>query len=325
MKFLILLSLFSNLVHADDMNTYNATEEYDRYEHLQKREFNKIEKEINKKWKELTTSSEKIYVNYYNQNNTRLLIDYENGVVKIESMSNSKSEIREILTGIIDEKGKFNSILSTDELTVDKISKADLINGLMEKVNSDESDLKEIKTQLSFNMLSDQLKIRAKKYLGIVKKWSKKNNLEPELVMSIIRHESAFNPRAESSIPAYGLMQIVPKYAGRDVMITIGGVDYTPTKSELFHPETNVSFGTSYIYLLKNKFSYFTQNSADLQSLVIAGYNWGPQRILNAIKDKRINFKNPNVYGQVMKIAPVETRNYLRAVTETRKDFQQKG
>lgn len=325
MKLIVLLFLLPGLVLAERISTYNASEEYDRYEHLQKKEFNKTEEKIYKKWKELTTSSEKVFVNYYNHNNIRLIVDYETGIVRVESLGNSKSELKDILTKAIDDEGRIDSVLSTDLLSTDKISKADLINRLMEKANLEEDELKNTRIKLSFNMLSDQIKIRARCFLQMINKWSAKNTLEPELVMAIIRHESAFNPRAESPIPAYGLMQIVPKYAGRDVMITISEVDYTPTRTELFDPETNIAFGTSYIYLLKRKFSYFTQNPEDLQSLVIAGYNWGPQRILNAIKDKRINFKKSNVHEQIMKIAPVETKNYLRAVTETKKDFQQKG
>lgn len=323
MKLTIILFLLINHSYADAINSFDKSQEYERHENIQKREFNKVELNINKLWKEVVTSSGKVFVSYYNNQNSRLMVDYEKGFVKIETLGKSKTELRNILTEIIDDESRTDSVLSIDELTLSKSTKADLINSLMEKVRIDESDLGNIKTKLSFNMLSEQLQIRANKYFKIIKKWASINKIDPELIMAITRHESAFNPRAQSPIPAYGLMQIVPKYAGRDVMITIGGVDYTPTQSELFDPETNVSFGTSYIYLLKNKFSYFTKDSKDLQSLVIAGYNWGPQRILDAIKTKRIDFKKPNVHEQIMKIAPLETKNYLKAVTETTRVFKQ--
>ena len=168
MKLIVLLFLLPGLVLAEQLSTYNASEEYDRYEHLQKKEFNKTEEKIYQKWKELTTSSGKVFVNYYNQNNIRLIVDYETGIVRVESLGNSKSELKDILTKAIDDEGRIDSVLSTDLLSKDKISKTELINRLMKKANLEEDELKNTKINLSFNMLSDQMKIRARRFLQMI-------------------------------------------------------------------------------------------------------------------------------------------------------------
>lgn len=332
---LILITLFiSNYTFAIEPNNFKNFEisQENRFKKLEfdnNNQYSQTEKNIYTKWNELVTSSRKTLVTYYEDNNIRLIIDYEKGIVNLESIGKSKSDLKSVLNKVIDENGSIHSLLSLEELTTEKLSKSEIINRLMEKLSSDkisdETDLTNTKTKLSFSMLSDQLKIRAKRYLGLITKWAKINELEPELVLAIIRQESAFNPRAESTIPAYGLMQIVPKYAGRDIMITVMEHDEIPTKENLFDPEGNLFFGTSYIKLLKAKFNNFTDDKGKIESLVIAAYNWGPQRILNAIKDKRLNFEKPDLYGQIMKIAPTETKNYLKSVTEFKKTFQTKG
>ena len=57
---------------------------------------------------------------------------------------------------------------------------------------------------------------RSRIYYDEVKKQAAKQELPVPLVFAIMHSESSFNPRARSHIPAYGLMQIVPKSAGID-------------------------------------------------------------------------------------------------------------
>lgn len=66
-------------------------------------------------------------------------------------------------------------------------------------------------------MVKDQIDIRGYKYASIVRKASRKYDIPEDLIYAIIKTESSFNPYAVSWANAYGLMQVVPKTAGRDV------------------------------------------------------------------------------------------------------------
>lgn len=66
-------------------------------------------------------------------------------------------------------------------------------------------------------MVKDQIDIRGYKYANIVRKASRKYDIPEDLIYAIIKTESSFNPYAVSWANAYGLMQVVPKTAGRDV------------------------------------------------------------------------------------------------------------
>jgi soluble lytic murein transglycosylase-like protein len=61
--------------------------------------------------------------------------------------------------------------------------------------------------------------------------------LDPLLVLAVISVESRFNPIAESSMGAKGLMQIIPRYH-LDKLNAAGGEDM------VFDPESNIHVGT---------------------------------------------------------------------------------
>jgi len=312
---------------ADELSNFNITsigleKRYEDFDSLETKKFEQNKENVLKKWDEIAVSSNKVLVKLYDNNNIRLIVDYENGEVNLEAIGKNKIEIRTLLNELISDKGIYDSILSLEELENEKLTKAEYLNNLMNKIKVDKSDSDIGKrSNVNFSMISGHIKIRAKRYVHIVKKWAHLNNTEPELVMAMIRQESAFNPRAESHIPAYGLMQIVPKYAGQDVLRQLNGRDERPTRNSLFDPEINVMFGTSYIKILSEKFRGLTVDKSQLEHLVVASYNWGPDRILKAIKSKKINLNNPDLYEQIRKIAPEETKEYLKKVRGYKKEF----
>lgn len=64
--------------------------------------------------------------------------------------------------------------------------------------------------------------------------------VDPLLIIAVIAVESRFNPIAESSFGAKGLMQIIPKYHS-DKFRDLGGV------KAIFDPETNILVGSKII------------------------------------------------------------------------------
>jgi soluble lytic murein transglycosylase-like protein len=89
---------------------------------------------------------------------------------------------------------------------------------------------------------------------------SDKQLLDVDLVNSVIRAESGFNPHAVSAKGARGLMQLMPGTASN-----LGVKDS-------FDPKANVEGGTQYLRWLLDRYNY------DLAK-ALAAYNAGPNRV----------------------------------------------
>lgn len=89
---------------------------------------------------------------------------------------------------------------------------------------------------------------------------SHRYHLDPDLVNSVIRAESGFNPKAVSRKGAAGLMQLEPETAAQ-----LGVADP-------FDPSANVDGGTRYLRELLVRYNF------DLIK-ALAAYNAGPQRV----------------------------------------------
>jgi hypothetical protein len=101
---------------------------------------------------------------------------------------------------------------------------------------------------------------RATNIADVVGPVSQKHLIDPALITSVIRAESAFNPRAVSPKGAQGLMQLMPETAAKL------GVQNT------FDPNANVEGGTTYLHALLEQYHW------DLVK-ALAAYNAGPQRV----------------------------------------------
>jgi soluble lytic murein transglycosylase len=95
------------------------------------------------------------------------------------------------------------------------------------------------------------------------------NNLEPYLVLSLMRQESAFDRFAVSSAEARGLMQLLPATARR-----VAQQLRMPRFSTqmLFDPQANITLGTRY-------FATQLQRYQGNRILALAAYNAGPNRV----------------------------------------------
>ncbi len=103
----------------------------------------------------------------------------------------------------------------------------------------------------------------------LVIKHAKKTRIDPAIVFSLIRRESAFNKNAVSPVGARGLMQIMPK-TGKYIAKTLQ--ENWRNADILFDPEINLRYGTFYYKQMLNR---FRGNFA----LAAAAYNAGPHRV----------------------------------------------
>ena len=96
--------------------------------------------------------------------------------------------------------------------------------------------------------------------------YARQNQINPLLIISIMRKESSFNPEINSVVGAVGLMQIVPPTASW-VAEKIELSDYSLT-----NPEDNIEIGSWYL-------KYNHQRYNDNSLLAVASYNAGTSNV----------------------------------------------
>lgn len=126
---------------------------------------------------------------------------------------------------------------------------------------------------------------------------SNQKQVDPALISAIVFVESRFNPKAQSSKGALGLMQVMPQ-TGKWVAEKIALPDFTD--HNLLNPNLNIDIGIWYFrYLI----DHFNQNEA----LALAAYNAGMGYVERWIQSK---LWDGNLV-QLEKIPFPETRKYL--------------
>lgn len=172
------------------------------------------------------------------------------------------------------------------------------------------------------------LQHRAALYRKSVSETSTEYKLSSSLLLAIMQIESSFNPMAQSPVPAFGLMQIVPESAGKDVNTRLFNIKKAPTPEQLFEPGHNIKFGSAYLNILDTNYLSGVTDPLSRHYCVIAAYNTGAGNVASVFHPKRekgvaeavkvINTLSPQqVYDKLVTELPYdETRKYLRKVTE---------
>lgn len=123
------------------------------------------------------------------------------------------------------------------------------------------------------------------------------SEIDPVLILALIRQESAFNPTARSSAGARGLMQIMPA-TGRSLQRNL-------RVAQLFNTETNLRLGIRYFKRLANTYD---------GNLIYAlsAYNAGQGNVRSWQRDVFIFGDDPLV--QIEMIPFRETRKYVKLI-----------
>ena len=180
-----------------------------------------------------------------------------------------------------------------------------------------------------FDLVSDYRSRQARRYEPLVRRYAARYGVSESLVFAVMKTESAFNPFAVSSAPAYGLMQLVPRTGGRDAFRHVKGYDHVPSKQYLFKPANNIELGTAYLGLIQRKYLAGIQDPVAREYCTISAYNGGAGNVLRTFsRDRRqavrvINRLGPSrVYRKLRDDHPrQETRRYLVKVLEARRRF----
>ncbi|MEJ6077461.1 transglycosylase SLT domain-containing protein [Vibrio sp. 1-Bac 57] len=176
---------------------------------------------------------------------------------------------------------------------------------------------------------ANSLSKRAKKYKPFAEKESQRFDIPVALVMAIMHSESAFQPKAKSAVPAYGLMQIVPRTAGHDVNKMIRKIDKPMQVKELYVPSINVETGSAYLSILDKRYLKSITDPKSRLYCTIAAYNTGAGNVAKVFNNsgntrninkaaRVINTLSPEqVYNALMNKLPYdETKHYLKKVSK---------
>jgi len=138
-------------------------------------------------------------------------------------------------------------------------------------------------------------------YWEIVQRHEKAFQVDPYLIVAVIREESAFSPGCVSSAGAKGLMQLMPSTASQ--VARGGGISVDNASKDLFQPDLNIRLGALYLGELLHEFK------GNL-TLSLASYNAGPHRV------KRWLELSPDLDEEEFaeSIPFSETRSYVKKV-----------
>lgn len=290
--------------------------------------WNDYKDQVLQKWKDGLIPEQKKYVMYDEDYLSRLRVNYEDGTVNVESLQDSTDQEAALKAkkAISEQLNRVNQ--------KDQGAKLPVLDGSNKKITPEQIAVEETTEKgqdgiarkrftYRFKLDSSALQKRINTVLPWVKEWTQKYGVDPSLVLAVIKQESAFNPRARSWVPAFGLMQIVAFYAGKDVMNYLEKKNTAPSEETLYDPRANILFGTTYLKILNDQFSSI-KNATNRQYIVICSYNWGPGRLQKLIKQKKIipEGDSQKLYDVLVELVPSETKGYLKNVTSNYELFK---
>lgn len=114
--------------------------------------------------------------------------------------------------------------------------------------------------QYRFFMKEKRQKVTRGSVVDLIQHYAAVFNLDDSLIRAVIKVESDYNPNAQSTKGARGLMQLIPETA-RDMNVL-----------DAFNPEQNIRGGSRYLRLMLDQFD-------DDLELALAAYNAGPSAV----------------------------------------------
>ncbi len=307
---------------------------------------------IDKIWgvNELLVASQKDYVKYTDQFYTRSHISFDEGRITIETladvgrlrnaiihtllMGNDASGIDLFATG--DTPISHHPFLQGQVVDnfnrpiVNLMSANNFANYLLRnKLKQRRLKNGRVVTFVTIMMVANHVEARARQFLPMIRQSSAQYGIPTNLILSIMRTESSFNPYAVSYANAIGLMQVVPRTAGRDIFER-KGMWGKPSRDYLYDPAQNIDAGTHYLSILKNEYLAGISNPTSMRYAMISAYNSGAGAVLKVFSDDKfdaisqINNLSPDGVYQILTTAhpSSQARNYLLKVNKAYKQYK---
>ncbi|MGB5284954.1 MAG: lytic transglycosylase domain-containing protein, partial [Polyangiales bacterium] len=147
----------------------------------------------------------------------------------------------------------------------------------------------------------DFIETRPRAYEWLAVPAAKRYGLDPNLLLAVMRVESAYQKHIVSYAGAVGLMQIMPR-TGRLIALALGHDDFTP--ADLLDPSLNLEFAAWYLSSLIRRFDGHLP-------LAIAAYNGGPHNVRRWIQESA---KDAPLDVLLERIPFTQTHRYVRKV-----------
>ena len=338
-----------------------VTKQYNDYIAEQERLFREYTGQIEKKWgkKNVQTSTRKEYVAYDAAYASRKKIDFESGTAKVEVLvteSEAKNQnlirekLKEQVAKVVTTKGGDDPLEKKMEVPVAEkpliAGQVQMNNGVqVTEQNSKQfaeqtvrsspmttetvegkDGIKRVVVGVQIPLVPNHVKKRATGFKEQIQKEAGRFGIDVTLIFAIMHTESYFNPQARSYVPAYGLMQLVPKSGARDAYFFVYKRDTLVTGEYLFVPGNNIELGSGYLAKLLTVDFRGVKDPKSRIYCAISAYNTGPGNVAKAFTGKRnviqalpkINtMTSDQVFEHLKKNLPFEeTRSYVAKVSE---------
>lgn len=147
----------------------------------------------------------------------------------------------------------------------------------------------------------DFIETRPRAYEWLAVPAAKRYGLDPNLLLAVMRVESAYQKHIVSYAGAVGLMQIMPR-TGQLIAHALGHEDFTP--ADLLDPSLNLDFAAWYLSSLIRRFDGHLP-------LAIAAYNGGPHNVRRWIQESA---EDAPLDVLLERIPFTQTHRYVRKV-----------
>lgn len=338
-----LASDFASFMKEQEEGAKALGTEFEVYQAAYLKEFAAYKKDIEKEWDEARTSSPSTWVSYKDNKKSRTTLDYQENTVEVAIRADDKptpekikKEIEKAIqtpaTKALKEDPVLNKVNSKpvpigDVLMAGIAMSTQVIAKLIDQAKTVvDQDSKGEYIKVTVKLPEAAKTGRVAQFIPAVKKYSREFKVDPALVLAVMHTESHFNPLAQSHIPAFGLMQIVPNSAGKDVQRLIHKRNKAPSSSMLFNPDINIQHGCAYLHILNYRYLKAIKNKQSREHCCIAAYNTGAGNVAKAFTGKTnvntaakiINRMSPDeVYQHLRKhLKYEEARNYVRKVNQ---------
>ena len=292
------------LNHKENVQLIEQNKAY--YTKISQRATAYYKKFVSKKWREenIKLSNITTFTQYNKNMDARQSIDFKNGIVTIEVISDKKDSdvkyfdktIKKLSDESISQAIKKDPVNSLETKFMEKksiVSKhkkapdnSKFLAGFIETKKISKKDIKHKKVVLDngdekfisyveVKMVPDHLKKRAMKFKPFVLKKSREYGIEPSVIFATIQTESYFNPLAKSHVPAYGLMQIVPTTAGVDAYYALTKKKKLLSPNYLYNANNNIELGSKYIQIIRKNYLKGIKNPQSKFYCAAVSYNAG--------------------------------------------------
>ena len=275
---------------------------------------------------------------------THLLLLTKNAAFKEDVLSQriekkSKALVPNIETAVVSDEYILNSLLAYENLKTADVKQlsAELTDNINPSARTNSKGMVVSSASITLSpatnsqgivddpqWVKNRVLLKAKPYQTDVKNHSQKYQVEEGLIYAIIETESSFNPMARSPVPAYGLMQIVPRTAGIDASRRVYGESKIFAPSYLYESSQNIELGAAYLNVLYYRYLRKIENPQTRLYCTIAAYNTGTTNVAKALtgipsvnKSAAIinTMSADQVYAKLIEKLPSdETKHYLKKV-----------